>query len=101
MQYVDIQLAVNDQEEFPKEYAIYQKNIGKIGNRQAVEAQGFFFAVGEAKLKEYSPVIAGANELTPVIGQPQSGTGKNDPSDDSQDKEALRRELSKLLIKTI
>lgn len=101
MQYVDIRLAVNDPDEYPKESAEYQKHIGKIGNRQEVETQGFFFAIGEAKLKEYSPVIAGANELTPVIGQPQSGTGKNDPSDDSQNKEALRRELSKLLIKTL
>ncbi len=101
MWYVDIRLAVNDADEYPKEFAEYQKHIGKIGNRQEVETQGFFFAVGEAKLKEYSPVIAGANELTPVMGQPPVGTGKNDPSKDSQAKEEYRREIKKVLIQTI
>lgn len=96
MQYIDIQLAVNDEEEYPKEFAVYQKYLPKIGNRQAVEAQGYFFAVGKAKLKEYSAVIAGANELTPVI-QPSGGAGKSDPSGDSR--KALRLALLDLSLK--
>ena len=84
MQYVDIQLAVNDEEEFPKEYAIYQKYINKIGNRSLVEEQGFFFPVFESKLIEYSCVIAGSNELTPTLGLPSEDTDKADPSEDSQ-----------------
>jgi len=96
MSYIDIQLAVNDPEEFPKESAVYNKYINKIGNRQAVEAQGFFFAVGKARLKEYSAVIAGANELTPVIGQPSGDTGKHEPSGDTQKKE---KELAQAILK--
>lgn len=78
MNYLDIQLAVNDEEDYPKEYAVFQKYIGKLGNRQAAERKGYFFAVAEAKLGEYSAVIAGSNELTPTMGtQPPSGdTGK-------------------------
>jgi len=100
MQYVTLDLAVNDPDEYPKEYATYAKYLPKIGNRNEVEERGYFFAVAEAKLKEYSPVIAGANELTPVIGQPQS-TGKNDPPNGSQSKEDYRREISKLLLTTM
>lgn len=85
MQYVDIELAVNDQEEYPKEYAVFQKYINKIGNRKQVEEQGYFFAVSEAKLKEYSAVIAGANELTPVI-QSSGDTGKGASGDSNEEK---------------
>jgi hypothetical protein len=76
MRYIDIQLAVNDENEYPKEHAIYQKYISKIGNRASVEKQGFFFAVGKAHLGEYSAVIAGSNELTPTMGQGSGDTGK-------------------------
>jgi hypothetical protein len=85
LQYVDMQLAVNDQDEFPKEYAVYQKYINKIGNKSEVDNQGFFFAVAEAKLREYSAVIAGANELTPVV-RSSGNTGKLEPSDDTRKK---------------
>jgi len=79
MNYVDIQLAVNDPEDYPKEYAVFQKYIAKLGNRQEAERKGYFFAVAEAKLGEYSAVIAGSNELTPTMGiSPPSGdTGKS------------------------
>ena len=76
MKYVDIQLAVNDEEEFPKETQIFKKYIHKIGNRQTVESQGYFFAVGKAHLGEYSAVISGSNELTPTLGQGSGETGK-------------------------
>ncbi len=81
MNYVDIQLAVNDAEDYPKEYAVYQKYINKIGNRKSVEAQGYFFPISEARLGEYSAVIAGSNELTPTMGSSSSGdTGKEEPA---------------------
>jgi len=90
MRYQDIQLAVNDQEEYPKEYATYQKYINKIGNRQEVEKQGYFFAVGKAYLAEYSAVIAGSNELTPTLGS--GDTDKSEASGDDQ----LMKGLNKL-----
>jgi len=99
MKYINLQLAVDNEQEYPKEYALWQKFIGKIGNRQQVEDQGYFFPVFEGILREYSAVIAGANELTPVIGQSHSGTGKNDTStiEDSRKKEQdLRNALLKL-----
>lgn len=90
MQYVDVILAINDEEEYPKEYANYQKYIHKIGNRNLVDEQGFFFAVLESKLIEYSCVLAGSNELTPTLGvQPSDDADKSDPSGDSQILKAL------------
>ena len=76
MRYIDIQLAVNDETDYPEETKVFKKYISKIGNRQTVEQQGFFFAVGKAHLGEYSAVIAGSNELTPTIGQGSGETGK-------------------------
>ena len=98
MNYQDIELAVNDQEEFAKEYKVYQKYINKIGNRSTVEGQGFFFAVSKAKLGEYSAVIAGANELTPTMGVP-SGECKQEPSGRKRDPRVM--EELKQLTKTL
>jgi hypothetical protein len=68
MQYVNIALAVNDKEDYPREYEEWQKHISKIGNRQRAEDKGYFFAVYEAKLIEISAVLLGSNELTPTLG---------------------------------
>lgn len=89
MRYVDIQLAVNDEEEYPKEAAIFKKYINKIGNGQAVKAQGFFFAVGKAHLGEYSAVISGSNELTPTMGQGSGDTDKEEMPGGNQNKHLL------------
>ncbi len=92
MRYIDVQTAVND-EDYPKEFALYQKYIGKVGNRQDVERQGFFFPVAEAYLGEYSAVREGSNPLTPTI-QPSGDTGKDAPSGDTQ----LMKATNKLLF---
>jgi len=68
MQYVKVALAINDEDEYPKEYQVWAEHIGKVGNRAQAEAQGFFFAVSEAKLIEVSAVLLGSNELTPTLG---------------------------------
>lgn len=99
MRYIDIQLAVNDEEEFPKEAAVYKKYINKIGNKSAVDKQGYFFAVGEAFLAEYSAVIAGSNELTPTIGQASGEAGKSLSSGEAVSNKVL--EALKQLNKTI
>lgn len=102
MQYINIVLAVNDADEFPEEYKAYARYIDKIGNKELVEEQGFFYAILEAKLIEYSCVLAGSNELTPTI-QPSLDTDKTKPSLDTlkkleevSNKIALINELNKL-----
>lgn len=88
MRYIDLQTAVNDKD-YPKEYDLYQKYLPKLGNRQVVEKQGFFFPVAEAYLSEYSAVREGSNEITPTLGQPSGDTGKEEPSGDTRNKELL------------
>ena len=66
MQYVKIDLAVNDPEE-EEEYSTWNKYKDEVINIEKAEDQGFFWAVTEAKLIEISCVIAGSNELTPTL----------------------------------
>ncbi len=80
MQYVKIELAVNDEEEYPKEYAVWEKILPLLGNRKEAEAKGYFWAVSEAKLVEVSAVLLGSNELTPTMGN------KNQPLLDTEEK---------------
>lgn len=99
MRYIDIQMGINDEDEYPKEYAVYQKFINRIGNREQVEKQGYFFAVGKASLLEYSAVIAGSNELTPTMGQNAGATGKQESAGATRDKQLLEA-LKKFETKT-
>lgn len=68
MQYVKIDLAVND-EEYKEEYKVWKDNIDKIGNREYAESKGYFWFVKEAKLIEISAVLLGSNELTPTLSE--------------------------------
>lgn len=99
MRYIDVQTAINDEDKYPKQAAIFKKYINKIGNRQAVEKQGFFFAVGKGHLGEYSAVIAGSNELTPTMGISQGSgeTGKEEVPRGNLNKQLLEA-TNKLLI---
>lgn len=67
MSYIRLALAIND-EEYKEEFKVWQSVIERLGNREKAEKQGYFWAVSEAKLHEYSAVLAGSNELTPTLG---------------------------------
>ncbi len=100
MRYVKVDLAINDPDEYPKEYAVWEKVIGLLGNRKQAEEQGFFWAVSEAALIEGSAVLLGSNELTPTLGgkgQPFKSTDHEpEPSVDTQ---RLVEEINKLSTK--
>lgn len=66
MQYVKIELAINDAEE-KEEFEVWNKYIDRIANREKAEDRGYFWAVTEAKLIEVSCVIRGSNEITPTL----------------------------------
>lgn len=79
MGYIRINLAVND-EDYKDEYKNWQSTFDKLGNPDKAIDRGFFWAVSEAKLFEYSAVLAGSNELTPTLNNnkflPSKDTGK-------------------------
>jgi hypothetical protein len=66
MQYVKIDLAVND-EEYEEEFKTWKDNIDSLGNKEYAEEKGYFWFVREAKLIEISAVLLGSNELTPTL----------------------------------
>ncbi len=80
MRYVKIEMAVND-EEFEKEFAVWEKHIDKIVNNADAEKSGYFWAVHEAKAVEGSAVPLGSNHITPTLSI------KREPSEDTRKKE--------------
>jgi len=66
MVYVKIDLAVND-EDYEEEFKLWNDIYPIVGNKEALEEQGYAWIVREAKLIEISCVLAGSNELTPTL----------------------------------
>jgi len=65
MRYVKIEMAVDD-ERYEKEKEVWDKYIDVIANKEDAEAQGYFWAVTEAKNIEGSAVVRGSNFVTPT-----------------------------------
>lgn len=83
MQYVALDLALNSDSKYDQEEkAVWDKYINDIINKEAVEAQGYFWAVREAKIIEGSAVVVGSNTVTPTLSvegksEPEQSTHKN------------------------
>lgn len=62
-----------------------------VVNIEDAEAQGYFWAVLEAKIIEGSAVVKGSNYITPTRGfksaLPAEATEKNEPAEATQEKE--------------
>lgn len=66
MQYVKLSLAIND-EEAGSNFDTWEKYIDRVSNKETAEAQGYFWAVTEAKVIEGSAVPIGSNQFTPTL----------------------------------
>lgn len=66
LQYVSLGMAINDAD-YPAEYALWEKYIDKVLNKNKAIDAGYFFIVTEIKVLENSCVLFGANELTPTL----------------------------------
>ena len=66
MRYVKLSLAIND-EDAGSNFDTWEKYIGQVANKEAAEAQGYFWAVKEAKVIEGSAVPIGSNQFTPTL----------------------------------
>lgn len=99
MRYVKLELAINSESKWDaEEKAVWDKYIDKIVNKEVAEKQGYFWAVTEAKIVEGSAVVKGSNYATPVISiqAEKSLDNKNEPSEDTQLLEALKRLQTKI-----
>jgi hypothetical protein len=67
MRYVNLELAINSDDEYWKEeFAAWNKYFDDIANKEVADAQGYFWAVREAKVIEGSAVPIGSNTMTPT-----------------------------------
>ena len=84
MRYVKIQLAVSDPR-YKEENEVWEKYYPEIANKDAVDSEGYFYAVTEAKFIEGSAVLRGSNFVTPTLEvEPLKSTPNNEPSLDTQ-----------------
>ena len=68
MRYVKLDLAMDSDSKYDKEEKeVWDKYIDEIVNKEQAEAQGYFWAVREAKIIEGSAVPVGSNTITPTI----------------------------------
>lgn len=81
LRYIQIKLCMNsNEEEYKYEKENWDEYIKYVINKDKVEGRGYFWAITEIKLLEYSAVLYGANELTTV-----QATSKSEPSKDIQE----------------
>lgn len=66
LQYVTLEMAINDPD-YKEEFALYNKYINLIPNKDFIESRGYYFVVSEIKLLENSCVLWGANSLTGTL----------------------------------
>jgi len=91
MRYINILLCINSEEKYYREEKDnWDKYIVEVSNKEDAIAQGYFWAVTEAKIIEGSAVVKGSNYATPTISVKEieavDNTSNNEPSKDTQDK---------------
>lgn len=102
MRYVNIELAINSEDEWNKEEkAIWDEFYPIIANKEVADERGYFWVVKEAKIIEGSAVVMGSNSATPTLEnkdlqEPSDDTLENEPLKDTQKHE---EQLKKLLTK--
>ena len=86
LRYIKIFLCMNStEEENTYEKENWDKYIRYVINKDKVEGRGYFWAITEIKLLEYSAVLYGANELTTVQGSSKQEPSKDIPEEPSKD----------------
>lgn len=91
MRYINILLCINSDEKYYREEKDnWDKYIVEVSNKEDAIAQGYFWAVTEAKIIEGSAVVKGSNYATPTLSVKQieavDNTSKIEPLKDTQDK---------------
>jgi hypothetical protein len=77
MRYVKLRLAVND-DDFISAKEVWKQHINEIANKEEAEAEGYFWAIYEAKVIEGSAVVNGSNNVTPTLSVKTQGNVESD-----------------------
>lgn len=68
MRYVNIELAINSEADYDKEYKdLWDKYYPVVANKEVADERGYFWVVTEAKIIEGSAVVMGSNSATPTL----------------------------------
>lgn len=87
MRYVSLDLAVNTEAEYDKEYKdLWDEFYPIIANKETADERGYFWVVKEAKIIEGSAVVMGSNSATPTLENKE----EIEPSKDTLDTEPLQ-----------
>lgn len=87
MRYVQLELAINTEAEYDKEYkALWDEFYPIVANKETAEERGYFWVVKEAKIIEGSAVVMGSNSATPTLENKE----EIEPSKDTLDAEPLQ-----------
>ena len=85
MRYVQLELAINTEAEYDKEYKdLWDEYYPAIANKEVADERGYFWVVKEAKIVEGSAVVMGSNSATPTLEMKDNV----EPSKDTLDIEA-------------
>jgi hypothetical protein len=85
MRYVQMELAINTEAEYDKEYKdLWDEYYPVIANKEVADERGYFWVVKEAKIVEGSAVVMGSNSATPTLEMKDNV----EPSKDTLDIEA-------------
>ena len=89
MRYVQLELAINTEAEYDKEYkALWDEFYPIIANKENADERGYFWVVKEAKIIEGSAVVMGSNSATPTLENKEEAvlidTLDTEPSIDTQ-----------------
>jgi len=98
MRYVQIELAINTDAEYDKEYkALWDEYYPIIANKEVADERGYCWIVKEAKIIEGSAVVMGSNSATPTLENKEEieavliDTSKDEPLKNTQSITTKRR----------
>lgn len=104
MRYVQLELAINTEAEYDKEYkALWDEYYPIIANKEVADERGYFWVVKEAKIVEGSAVVMGSNSATPTLENKSEAdvitSENNEPSNDTRKQaDEKAQELLKQLL---
>ena len=101
MRYVSLELAINTQAEYDKEYKdLWDEFYPIIANKETADERGYFWVVKEAKIIEGSAVVMGSNSATPTLENKEEIEPSKDTLDTEplQDTQKVQKELLKELL---
>ena len=96
MRYVQMELAINTEAEYDKEYkALWDEFYPVIANKEVADERGFFWVVKEAKIIEGSAVVMGSNSATPTLeNKTEAVDDTSETIEPSNDTQTEKRKLS-------